>query len=457
MPHTIIVGANQRVGADRILRQLLPWACLLLLIALSGCARLTSIYRHKTLETNTPQLTSIDAKQRVILSAPDKPGDAAAQVYLRFCAEPPPDVFTALAASLGVEANVARTTDPSAAAKLAGSISENASTIERTQTINILRESMYRNCERYLSGAIEASEFIVQAARDQQLIIQVLAIEQITGAVKAQATALTTVANSAASGPSDTSLNALMNAKADYNTKQAASDQAALSAKALPPVGACADPIDETAPPTGVSSSQAMAKNAACASQHSADAEAAAAKDYYTTIQNAVNQQSAVSADAQGTLTSAATTVAASSEAVAKQVVEIVKLNQNFDEIGMTCVVWLRKMIDENKDVATLPNYCKSLLELMSQTRQNELVIGQLRTLEVQTAQDGDLVWNALLAAANPEAALTALENKAGQVPATRHQQLLAAVASRDKNDFMAKFKKLPLGLQQALAAATKP
>jgi hypothetical protein len=439
-----------------------------LLIFQIGCARLTSIYRHQTLDETKPQLTSIDAKQRVILTAPDKKAASEnGEVYLRFCAEPPPDVFTALATSLGAEASVGQGIDPAIAAKIASSISENASTIERTQTVNVLRESMYRNCERFLSGAIEPSEFIVQAARDQQLIIQVLAIEQITGVARSQATALTTVAKAASSGASDTTVTAFVNAKKDYDSKLAASTKAASDAAALQPTGACADAINETTPPTGTTVDQAKAKNAACKAQKSAEAATKESKAYYDTLQKALDQQTALSTEAQGQFHSAAGSALASSEAIAKQVVEIVKRNQAFDEIGMTCVVWLRRHIDD-KASATLPvpDYCKALLEMMARARQSELlaqeladspaIMAEFDKLQTVSKSNADQVWAFLLKANDKSVGLKTLETAINAtVPDARRTRLVSAVASNDQTTFNDTFATLPTGMQQTLAKAT--
>ena len=71
---------------------------------------------------------------------------------------------------------------------LAAAIAQSGATIERTQTVNLLRESLYRTCERYLSGAISKPTLIVQAARDQRAMVTVLAIEQLTRAIRPAAT-----------------------------------------------------------------------------------------------------------------------------------------------------------------------------------------------------------------------------------------------------------------------------
>ncbi|MGH8603978.1 MAG: hypothetical protein ACREXR_14780, partial [Gammaproteobacteria bacterium] len=70
------------------------------------------------------------------------------------------------------------------ALKLAGSLSESGSNIGlRTQTIQLLRDSMYRLCEAYLSGVIGAEEYRRLLLRYQNSTIALLAVEQLTGAV----------------------------------------------------------------------------------------------------------------------------------------------------------------------------------------------------------------------------------------------------------------------------------
>ena len=144
---------------------------LILLVAfLPACARLNSIHRTTSVPEGKAHILSIDAKQRVVLSNPSlDPAEDSKDHFRRFCAEPPPDVFTAIASSFGANASYAvGAADQQAALQLSSAMNENASSIERSQTVNILREMMYRNCERYMNNAITTDEFIVQAARDQR-------------------------------------------------------------------------------------------------------------------------------------------------------------------------------------------------------------------------------------------------------------------------------------------------
>ncbi len=101
----------------------------------------------------------------------------------RICAEAAPDVFSALSASASLSADVATKSGRAAAA-----IAESAGTIERTQTVNLLRESLYHTCLRYLNGSIGRAQLVVQAARDQRAMVKVLAIEQLTRTVRPPST-----------------------------------------------------------------------------------------------------------------------------------------------------------------------------------------------------------------------------------------------------------------------------
>ncbi|MEQ1513475.1 MAG: hypothetical protein ABL934_12475 [Lysobacteraceae bacterium] len=164
-----------------------------LIFFLSGCAKLNSIHRAQKFDNlNNVNILTVDAKQRHLLIAPEF--DSSKKNKFRICAEAAPDVFSAYASSMAANLGLGATERN---AKFANSIAETAATAERTQTINLLRESMYRACERYLSGALTEDQFIIQAARDQRSMVAVLAIEQLTGAIRAKPTIITGPATSA--------------------------------------------------------------------------------------------------------------------------------------------------------------------------------------------------------------------------------------------------------------------
>ena len=91
-----------------------PIAKALLLPAIALlCSACTAPLTHDstTPGTSEPQVTRLEAKYRLLLSAPGK--DSGIR---RFCAEPAPDVFFALAASLSLDASAQKTADEKAAA-----------------------------------------------------------------------------------------------------------------------------------------------------------------------------------------------------------------------------------------------------------------------------------------------------------------------------------------------------
>ena len=212
-------------------------------IILSACgAAHHSIFRNRTVRSDGPSIIAVDAKQRTILAVPQVtvPATGGANTsptrvgQIRMCAEASPDVFSVIAQSLSATGTFGQTADPraiEAAASIAGSTSEQGSTIPRTQTINMLRELMYRTCERYLNGAIDEMELQIQAVRDQRLMVAILAIEQLTGAVTPPTVVIGASASGSAGSSSaeavirlDNARKRLDDADAAQRTRQAAYD-----------------------------------------------------------------------------------------------------------------------------------------------------------------------------------------------------------------------------------------
>lgn len=172
------------------------------IFVLNACAELKSIHRVSNV-SGIAQIEYIDAKQRAVLingikdniSTTDKGNnnikDKTTTMQYRMCSEAAPDVFSAFATSLSAKASQNAT---SLGGSLGLSSAETAATIERTQTINLMRESMYRTCERFLNGAYTTNQMQIQAARDQRAMVAVLAIEQLTGTNNRSATILSPAA-----------------------------------------------------------------------------------------------------------------------------------------------------------------------------------------------------------------------------------------------------------------------
>jgi len=436
--------------------------------ASAGCARLNSIHRGKSLPDDKGHILSVDAKQRAILSVPIIPTNAKgeAQPILRFCSEPPPDVFTAIATGYGIRALLGRDkTRNEIDAEIQQTISENAATIGKTQTVNILREMMFRNCERFLSGAIGTEEFIVQAARDQRAIVHVLAVEQLTGAARTQSAALTTLAKSAASGTTGESIQSLTKARADAQSSQTAADKSKADAIALPPAGPCQSGKDAYKE-SGASEDEIKSKNGACQQSTKADADAKTAADHYATVKKAVDRQEALSTEAGGDAKAIASSAEAISRYVADAVVEIVKLNNGFSELEMTCVVMLRNASEDHGTARILQmgnsSFKDTCLELLrakgayeeAQLREDTLAIRRAVDKQIEgTLNDAMNVWKAISDASGVDAdALSVLEAKAGLRIATSVKKQM--LESKSAMEFNAAFNQLTTTDREDLKAA---
>lgn len=166
MKHWIILGA----------------ACLVL----SGCGNAHWHSINRSFSPGAGDSRLIDAKQRAIISIVDTSG-----AYKGTCAEPSPDALQATAAALGGSGSLSKE-DITAAVNLALSSTESAASIGlRTQSIQLLRDAYYRICEGYLSGGLDQVSYDVLQRRFQNHMIALLAVEQLTGVVKAEQVALT--------------------------------------------------------------------------------------------------------------------------------------------------------------------------------------------------------------------------------------------------------------------------
>ncbi len=164
-------------------------ACLLAalsVVALSGCGNLQR--QSRTFSTDGQSGITVDASQRAIYSVNKTLGDG--KQWRAFCAEPSPDALSALVSSLGLDASVGAA-GVAKALGLAGSAQDSTASIGlRTQTIQLLRDAMYRLCEGYASGALNDISFARLQRRYQHVMLALLAIEQLTGPVVAQQAAL---------------------------------------------------------------------------------------------------------------------------------------------------------------------------------------------------------------------------------------------------------------------------
>jgi hypothetical protein len=162
---------------------------LLLGFGVTGCTlgNFTSIQKRvaisppSTSAEGAPAAVLIDAKQRALLSNQvwHQPVKGKAYRTNIVCAEPSPDVLSAIAAQAGASFESA-----ARSLQAQGGVGEAAANIGlRTQTIQTLRDGFYRVCEAYMNG-LDETQYSIMLRRYQANMIALLAIEQLTGAVR---------------------------------------------------------------------------------------------------------------------------------------------------------------------------------------------------------------------------------------------------------------------------------
>lgn len=133
-------------------------------------------------ETNANSGSSIvtDAEQRMVLNV--NPGNLSKTGLvdpLRIvCAEPSPDVAKALSTALSVSAGLAGQGQGSVGFGTAEGLVQLA---ERTVTVQVVREMMYRACEAYADGAITGTTQSMQWSRMGDLLATLVAVEVAGG------------------------------------------------------------------------------------------------------------------------------------------------------------------------------------------------------------------------------------------------------------------------------------
>lgn len=149
-------------------------------IVLVGCGNLNSVYRD--FEVDKGRGAMVDIKQRAVIASTrvEKNGEVT-KTRTIVCAEPSPDALSAYAAELSAKAD----TPGKTSAQLAAAFQESASFVGlRTQSIQLLRDAMYRMCEAYMSGGLDETQYQLLLRRFQKNMVALLAVEQLTGAIR---------------------------------------------------------------------------------------------------------------------------------------------------------------------------------------------------------------------------------------------------------------------------------
>jgi len=154
-----------------------------------GCAN----YIFRSFDLDRGESLSVDAKQRLVLVT-HKGGKTGDRKIV--CAEPSPDAYAATAASASASSafslpGAANTPGTNAGFGFAGARSEAAASLAmRTQTIQLLRDGLYRACEAYMNGAIDQYQYNIVLLNIDRLMITLLGVDAIGGTQKTPATTI---------------------------------------------------------------------------------------------------------------------------------------------------------------------------------------------------------------------------------------------------------------------------
>ena len=172
----------------------------LALSALAGCSNY--IFEEFDLDgRNTSK--SIDVKQRVILVTKEGGKTRDRKIV---CAEPSPDALSASAASAAGSSalnlpGTAGQPGGSGGGGLAVARNESAASIAiRTQTVQLLRDGLYRACEAYLNGAIDQNQYNVIIVNVHKLMVTLIGIDAIGGTQNVAPVAISAAAPGLATG-----------------------------------------------------------------------------------------------------------------------------------------------------------------------------------------------------------------------------------------------------------------
>lgn len=133
---------------------------------MAGCSG--EILNEIRLDTDKVILTG--ARQRIITNVQVGPGSKAGQVIPKqiVCAEPSPDVALAVANAFGLGVSVI--SQGSGAIDMSR-VEGLAQLVERTATIQLMRDGLYRACEAYANGAISAITYAMIISRLDETLV----------------------------------------------------------------------------------------------------------------------------------------------------------------------------------------------------------------------------------------------------------------------------------------------
>lgn len=152
------------------------------LLSLALCACEAGTFRTFDLDAGGTSHT-MDASQRLLLVTSKGGPDGRQRVV---CAEPSPDSLTSIAASAAIHGSntVPITGGGTAKTDFGAGVAygESAAYVGmRTQTVQLLRDGLYRACEAYMNGALDEAQYNILLVNMSQLMVALTAIDGLTG------------------------------------------------------------------------------------------------------------------------------------------------------------------------------------------------------------------------------------------------------------------------------------
>ena len=193
------------------------------LISLTGCTTAqNSIFRSFDLDDGRSIAT--DASQRIIINTNTHPSSRPGRVNPEriVCAEPSPDVASIVANTFGIGVNVLGKGN---AAVSGGQATALAQLAERTVTVQLLRDQMYRACEAYANGAISGTEYSLLMSRNNDAMVTLMLGESASRLVGRQLANLTATAGSDSEASMPALLEALNNVVETSEQESEAQDE----------------------------------------------------------------------------------------------------------------------------------------------------------------------------------------------------------------------------------------
>jgi hypothetical protein len=188
----------------------------LALIALSACATPPGT-TLKQVDVENNQFVATDARLRMVTNSEigtfSRPG--LVDPFRIVCTEPSPDVAIAVANSFGAGISILGEGSGSVSGETVEGLGQ---LVERTASIQLLRDKMYQTCLAYSNGAISGTTYSLIMSRLDDTIVTLLLGETAGGAFGRSGASIGT----AASAEADASLVSLPAAVSDVNEANAA-------------------------------------------------------------------------------------------------------------------------------------------------------------------------------------------------------------------------------------------